>query len=318
MNQKRLAISLGDVRGVGPEITLKALHQEMQKQDGWDYVVYGDRSLLDKLNRDLKIGCPSSLTVHSSFSRNSMEAPALAAVHWLRQAAAACMAGIANGMVTAPVSKEAIIQAGYESFTGQTEFLSELAGTNDTAMMLLGQSEYGNWLRIVLATTHVRISLLANSLTQEKVSKAIGRAADACKLLGLPQARIGVSGFNPHAGEGGKMGDEEQRIIIPAIEIAHQRGIDAVGPIPADALLRKAWMGEFDVVVSMYHDQALPALKMVAFNTGINWTVGLPFVRVSPDHGTAFDIAGKGIASEASMLAAIQLAKKLITHSSKP
>ena len=148
-------------------------------------------------------------------------------------------------------------------------------------------------------------------LSVERVERAIRRAADACRLLRIPRSRIGVSAFNPHAGEGGKMGDEEQRLILPAIEICRKSGIEAEGPIPADAILRQAWKGEFDVIVSMYHDQALPALKMVAFDTGINWTLGLPFIRVSPDHGTAFNIAERGIASSRSMICAIEQAKLL-------
>ncbi len=314
MQKKTLAISMGDIRGIGAEITLKALALETQKQDGWDYVIYGDAAYFAKLSRDLQIPCPATVRVCSDFSKSAYEVPALAAVHWLREAAAACLAGTAQAMVTAPVSKEEIIQAGYTKFVGQTEYLSEMADTSDTAMMLLGKSENGNWLRIVLATTHVRILRLAETLTQKKVFQAIRRAADACHLLGLARAKIGVRGLNPHAGEGGKMGDEEQRIIIPAIQAAKDRGMDVEGPIPGDAILRRAYTGDYDVVVSMYHDQALPALKMVAFDTGVNWTVGLPFIRVSPDHGTAFDIAGKGIAVPTSMKTAIEMAKRLAVN----
>ncbi len=315
MREKTLAISLGDIRGIGPEITLKALVHELSLKDGWRYIVYGDLDFLRNLNEKLCLGCSlesSQITVRDTAGAAEFQEPALRAVSWLKGAAAACMANEADAMVTAPVNKEEIILAGYHHFTGQTEYLSELARTQDTAMMLMGQADGGGpWLRIVLATTHVRVSALAKMLSVERVERAIRRAADACRLLRIPRSRIGVSAFNPHAGEGGKMGDEEQRLILPAIEICRKSGIEAEGPIPADAILRQAWKGEFDVIVSMYHDQALPALKMVAFDTGINWTLGLPFIRVSPDHGTAFNIAERGIASSRSMICAIEQAKLL-------
>lgn len=314
---KNIAITLGDTRGVGPEITLKALTQELAKNDGRGYTIYGRADILRQVNEQLKIGCPLDRVTISDTVEGDGTNPALNAVRWLKEAALACMKGEADGIVTAPVSKEEIIRAGHHHFIGQTEFLSELAGVPDTVMMLLGtnddpgSSRNGQWLRIALATTHVRLSKVAESLDQIKVENAIRRAAEACALQKLPRACIGVSGLNPHSGEGGKMGDEEQRVITPAIRHCRLMGMDVTGPIPADAILRKAWMNEFDAVVSMYHDQALPALKMVAFDTGINWTLGLPFIRVSPDHGTAFDIAGKGIASPRSMLAAINLLKQL-------
>jgi 4-hydroxythreonine-4-phosphate dehydrogenase len=209
------------------------------------------------------------------------------------------------------VNKEAIVRSG-ESFIGQTELLSELARTEDTAMMLLGQDDRGRWLRVALATTHVPIRQLADALTGEKVERAILLAAKACRDLGLPRARVGVCGLNPHAGEGGKMGTEEQTIINPAVQRARERGADVVGSLSADALFYYAFRGDYDAVVAMYHDQGLAPLKMVAFEQGINWTLGLPFVRTSPDHGTAYDIAGQGRANPSSMVAALGLAERLI------
>jgi 4-hydroxythreonine-4-phosphate dehydrogenase len=214
-------------------------------------------------------------------------------------------------MVTAPVNKEAIIRAGHKTFVGQTEFLSELAGAKRTAMMLLGHDEKKRWLRVALATIHISIKSVPKKLTAEKVSLAIELAAQACRDLQLPRAKIAVCGLNPHAGEGGKFGDEEIKVIAPAVLAAQKKGFDVVGPLSGDTVFHYALQGDFDAVVAMYHDQGLAPLKAVAFDTGVNWTLGLPFIRTSPDHGTAYDIAGKGIANPSSMIAAIRLAKQL-------
>src|SRR5262249_45548179 len=152
---------------------------------------------------------------------------------------------------------------------------------------------------------------VSGNLTRPKIELAIELAAQACNNLGLTQARIGVCGLNPHAGEGGAMGTEEQTTIGPAVEAVRQRGISVVGPLSADALFFYAFKGDYDAVVAMYHDQGLAPLKMVAFEGGVNWTLGLPFVRTSPDHGTAYDIAGQSKANPSSMIAAIRLAKQL-------
>jgi 4-hydroxythreonine-4-phosphate dehydrogenase len=218
--------------------------------------------------------------------------------------------GELDALVTAPVNKEAIVRAGI-AFVGQTELLSQLAGTERTAMMLLGQDDRGRWLRVALATTHVPLKFVSERVTPQKVELAIELAARACRDLGLSRARVGVCGLNPHAGEGGQMGTEEQTTIRPAVLAAQAHQIDAVGPMSADALFYYAYRGDFDAVVAMYHDQGLAPLKMVAFEQGVNWTLGLPFVRTSPDHGTAYDIAGQGRANPSSMLAALRLAKQL-------
>ena len=213
-------------------------------------------------------------------------------------------------LVTAPVNKEAIVRAGIP-FVGQTELLSELAGAERTAMMLLGQDDRGRWLRVALATTHLPIRSVADSLRRETIETVIELAANACRDLGLDRARIAVCGLNPHAGEGGKIGSEEITTIAPAVAVARSRGIEVTGPVSADALFYYAYRGDYDAVVAMYHDQGLAPLKMVAFEQGVNWTLGLPFIRTSPDHGTAYDIAGQGKANPSSMIAAIRLAKQL-------
>jgi len=322
-----IGISLGDPTGIGPEVTLKAVAAEAGRDDT-RYVLIGDVNQLGKLNTRLHLNLPlegisggagqsSRFTVvnplHESLPGNlSPGAPAAAnaALAWLKHAGRLCLGGELDAMVTAPVNKAAIVRAG-NSFVGQTEFLTQFAGANRTVMMLLGHDERGRWLRVALATVHIALRDVPQILTTEKILLAIERGAEACKLLGLPRARIAVCGLNPHCGEGGEFGDEEPRVVEPAIAAAKQNGLDAVGPISGDTVFHHALQGEFDAVVAMYHDQGLAPLKTVAFDTGVNWTLGLPFIRTSPDHGTAYDIAGKGIANPSSMISAIRLVKQL-------
>ena len=234
----------------------------------------------------------------------------------MRDGAERCLRGELDALVTAPVNKEAIVRAGYKGFVGQTEFLSALAGAKRTAMMLLGHDDKNRWLRVALATIHISIKSVPQKLTAEKIALAIELAARACRDLGLKRARIAVAGLNPHAGEGGEFGDEEIRTITPVVKAMTKKGFDVTGPLSGDTVFFYALRGDFDAVVAMYHDQGLAPLKAVAFDTGVNWTLGLPFIRTSPDHGTAYDIAGKGIANPSSMIAAIRLAKQLAKNRS--
>jgi 4-hydroxythreonine-4-phosphate dehydrogenase len=160
-------------------------------------------------------------------------------------------------------------------------------------------------------TTHLPLRSVAQAVTGAKVLLAITRAAEACRLLGLPRARVGVCGLNPHAGEGGLFGREEIEVIGPAVADARAQGADAHGPLAADTLFHQALHGAYDAVVAMYHDQGLGPLKLIAFDTGVNWTLGLPFIRTSPDHGTAYELAGRNVARPDSMLAAVRLAVRL-------
>jgi 4-hydroxythreonine-4-phosphate dehydrogenase len=178
-------------------------------------------------------------------------------------------------------------------------------------MMLLGHDDRGHWLRVALATTHLPLRAVADRLTAAKIMTVLELTVRACRDLGLSRARVGVCGLNPHAGEGGNMGREEIDLIAPTVRAAQQRGLDVVGPLSADTLFHYAYCGDYDAVVAMYHDQGLAPLKMVAFEQGVNWTLGLPFIRTSPDHGTAYDIAGQGKANPSSTRAAIDLAEKL-------
>jgi 4-hydroxythreonine-4-phosphate dehydrogenase len=189
---------------------------------------------------------------------------------------------------------------------GHTEMLAELTDTKDYAMMLVG----GN-LRVILVTIHTSLKSVPEMIKKEGVLKTILLAKKACDMLDIKNPRIAVAGLNPHAGEAGIFGDEEKNEIIPAIEEAKKLGIPVTGPYPPDTVFHKAYKAEIDMVICMYHDQGLIPLKMIAFEEGVNVTVGLPFVRTSPDHGTAYDIAWKGIANPSSMLEAIKLAARL-------
>jgi len=321
-----IGISLGDITGIGPEVTLKALAIAAQADDT-RYLLIGDAEHARRLNE--RLGLKLSLQDYAAKDKpgriflchplpdvlpedllEGSPAAARAAVAWVREGAERCLRHELDALVTAPVNKEAIVRAG-QAFVGQTEFLSQLAGTNRTAMMLLGQDDRGRWLRVALATTHLPIKLVSDHLTQSKIEMVIELAAQACRDLGLPRACVAVCGLNPHAGEGGEMGTEEQTTIAPAVRAARARQISVVGPLSADALFYYAFRGDYDAVVAMYHDQGLVPLKMIGFENGVNWTLGLPFIRTSPDHGTAYDIAGQGKANPSSMLAALRLAKQL-------
>lgn len=321
-----IGISLGDVTGVGPEVALKAIASEAAA-DNAKYLLIGDEKILAGLNEKLSVNLPlKSFSNYNGNDRffvvnphgealpgnlpNGTPAAANASVGWLRDGGQRCLRGELDALVTAPVNKESIIRAGHK-FVGQTEFLSELADAKRTAMMLLGADERGRWLRVALATVHISIKSVPEKLTAEKIMLAIELAAQSCRDLGLSRAKVAVCGLNPHAGEGGEFGDEEIKTIGPTALEARKKGFDVVGPLSGDTVFHYALKGDFDAVVAMYHDQGLAPLKAVAFDSGINWTLGLPFIRTSPDHGTAYDIAGKGIANPGSMIAAIRLAKQL-------
>jgi len=326
-----IGISLGDATGVGPEVALKAIAVEAAADDT-KYLLIGDENYANNLARRLRLNLPlKKFSDYSDtgkvFTVNPLAIPlpenlpagALLAAHAamaaLHDGGQRCLRGELDALVTAPVNKKSIVDAGHK-FIGQTEFLSELASAKRTAMMLLGTDERGRWLRVALATVHISIKSVSEKLTAEKVFLAVELAAQACRDLGLPRAKIAVCGLNPHAGEGGEFGDEEIKIISPMIQAMQKRGFDVTGPLSGDTVFHYALQGDFDAVVAMYHDQGLAPLKAVAFDTGVNWTLGLPFIRTSPDHGTAYDIAGKGIANPSSMIASIRLAKQLAKNKS--
>jgi len=215
---------------------------------------------------------------------------------WIQEGARRCQSGELAALVTAPITKALVAP-----WPGQTELLAHLSRTQKFAMMLCSDR-----LRVALVTTHASLRDVPHLLTRRKIVEVIALTRDFCRRLGIPKPRLAVTGLNPHAGEGGLLGAEERRIIRPAVRRAH-----ANGPLPADTVFYRATHGEFDAVVAMYHDQGLAPFKLLAFDNGVNVTLGLPFVRTSPDHGTAPDIAGKGIARPDGMIAAINLAAKL-------
>jgi 4-phospho-D-threonate 3-dehydrogenase / 4-phospho-D-erythronate 3-dehydrogenase len=328
-----IGITLGDVTGIGPEVVLKSLAVESHDTRA-RYLLIGDEAIVQALNLQLGLDLdlvsfdgpdtPGRFVIHQpgdaplpAHLRQGAPEAALAALAWLRDGAARCQRGELSALVTAPVNKEAILRAG-QPFIGQTEYLSQLAGTSRTAMMLVGDDDQGRPLRVILATTHLPLRQVPDALTIDGILLAIELAAEACRELGLPRARIGVCGLNPHAGEGGLLGSEEQTLIAPAIASARARGLEASGPHAADTLLHQAYRGDYEVVVAMYHDQGLAPLKLIAFDRGVNWTVGLPFIRTSPDHGTAYDLAGRGTANPASFRAALRLARQLAESRTLP
>ena len=272
----RLAVAVGDPRGIGPEVVRKALRQplnaDVQIVGGWDDD--GERSELEA-------------------GRAAAQAIAAAA----RQA----LAGQVDAIVTGPVHKQALRAAGYE-FPGVTEYLAHLSGDIPVAMMLATGR-----LRVVLVTTHLPLREVVSTITTDRVVKTGRITSEALqRWWGIAAPRLAVCALNPHAGEGGLFGDEDERVLRPAAT-----ALGAAGPLPADTVFVKALRGEFDAVLAPYHDVGMTAVKVSGFGTGVNITLGLPFIRTAPDHGTALDIAGKGIADAGSMRAALELAVQL-------
>jgi len=228
-----------------------------------------------------------------------------AVVLWIQAAVSGCMAGRFDALVTGPICKQSLRLAGLP-FPGHTEFLAALTGTRSFAMMLMGGP-----LRVVLVTRHLPLAKAPGAVSRAAIQEATQLAAQALPWLGVKQHTIGVCALNPHAGDNGLLGREEITTIQPALRALRRRGLAVEGPVPGDVIFHQALQGRYGAVVAMYHDQGLGPLKMIAFEEGVNLTLGLPIVRTSPDHGTAFDIAGKGLAHEGSMVAAIRLAERL-------
>ncbi|HEX9610881.1 MAG TPA: 4-hydroxythreonine-4-phosphate dehydrogenase PdxA [Gemmatimonadales bacterium] len=274
----RLAVTLGDPRGIGPEVVGKALAQPLDA----DIRIVGSREQ----------GAGSSLT-EGEAGRIAGEA--------IKEAARLALDGEADAIVTGPVHKHALHVAGYR-YPGVTELLAHLAGDVPVAMMLATGT-----LRVVLVTTHLALRDVPAQLTTERIVQTGRITADALRRWwGIAEPRLAVCALNPHAGEGGLFGDEDERILRPAA-----RTLGAAGPLPADTVFVKALRGEFDAVLAPYHDVGMTAVKVAGFGKGVNVTLGLPFVRTAPDHGTAFDIVGTGKADPSSMRAALELAAQL-------
>jgi 4-hydroxythreonine-4-phosphate dehydrogenase len=317
---RRIGISLGDPAGIGPEVVVRALAARPAMQA----VVYGDRGVLERAARlvgvpalaEDRIVAVTRLGAAEVVAGKPDDVSARAQLAYLNAATDAALAGEIRALVTAPISKEWIARAGF-AYPGHTEYLAARAGVSEFAMMLAGPA-----LRVVLATTHVALREVAAGLRVGDIASAIFLAGRALRdEFGMARPRVAVAGLNPHAGEAGRFGDEETRLIEPAILQARARlasaGVDAevTGPCVPDAVFRQAALGGFDAVVALYHDQGLIPVKLLHFDDAVNITLGLPFVRTSPDHGTAYDIAGTGRARPDSFLAALDLADKIVSLS---
>ena len=286
----RVAVTVGDPAGIGPEVAAKAA---------------ADRRVLDVCEPVL-YGPPHG----TPFAPGVLSAPAgRAAYDVIVRAVADAQRGDVQAIATAPVNKEAFRLAGLE-WSGHTDLLAHLTGSQHVAMMF-----YSEVLRVVLATVHIPLAAVPRALTQASLDATISLTAHELPRFGIARPRIAVAGLNPHAGEHGLFGDEEQTAITPAIEACRGRGVDVSGPYPADTVFVRARRGDFDVVVACYHDQGLIPVKLVAFGQAVNVTLGLPIIRTSVDHGTAFDIAGTGVADPESMITAVLLAAKLAKRS---
>jgi 4-hydroxythreonine-4-phosphate dehydrogenase len=315
--QLPLAISLGDPAGIGPEIVVRAL----AARPDVPALVFGDVGVLERAAAAVglpplppeRIHAVTRLAPGEVVPGRPDETSARAQVAYLAAATQAVMTGLARALVTAPISKEWAGRVGFE-FPGHTEYLAATAGVRDFAMMLAGPR-----LRVTVATTHLPLREVATRLDPALIAMAIRLTAASLRAsFGITLPRVAVAGFNPHAGEGGRFGDEEARLVTPAIALARRQldelGISAAvsGPHVPDAVFRQAAEGDFDAVVALYHDQGLIPVKLLHFDEAVNVTLGLPFPRTSPDHGTAYDIAGSGRARPDSFLAALDLAASML------
>jgi 4-hydroxythreonine-4-phosphate dehydrogenase len=326
-----IGITMGDPSGVGPEIIIKAL-SDPGNYDFCRPVVLGDPAVMslclkyapDSSVRIREISAPemsegipgqidliplSRLEPQSAIPGRPSKEGGRAMAGYIIAAVELAMSGKISGMVTCPINKALLNDAGY-MFEGHTQLIAHLTGAKDYVMMLAGER-----LRVTLVTIHCALKDVPYRINKENILKTIRVTNSALRDdFGIQRPRIAVAALNPHAGESGMFGTEEEEIILPAVRMAEKEGIKVQGPLPADSLYYKAVSGQFDAVVNMYHDQGLIPLKMIHFSDGVNVTLGLPIVRTSVDHGTAYDIAGKGIADPASLKAAIKMAAEMIKN----
>jgi 4-hydroxythreonine-4-phosphate dehydrogenase len=323
-----LAISLGDPAGIGPEVILGAWARLRAERRAPPAFVVGGPELLRVCAERLGIDCPIVAIADpaEALYASAVGLPVLALIDgpWhparpssegarlaltsLQLAAKCALTGVASGLVTAPVSKGALAAIGWD-YPGQTEFLADVCARpyRDAVMMLAGPS-----LRTVPLTVHVALAEVPALLSAELIGHKARIVAEGLRRdFGIANPRLAIAALNPHAGEGGQFGDEEARIIAPAIAALQAEGIDAFGPVPGDALFTPRARAGYDAALCMYHDQALIPLKALEFDEGVNVTLGLPIIRTSPDHGTAYDIAGQGKADPGAMAAAIVMASKM-------
>lgn len=323
MERPVVGISMGDPAGIGPEIVVKAL-KEKKLYDICKPLVIGDIRVLEKIEAVVGTGLKLKRvqgTADADFTYGTIDVISLdnvdvdsleygkvqaqagkAAYDYIVKSAELANAGEITAIATTPINKESIKAAGV-NFIGHTEMLADLSGTDDPLTMFQVYN-----MRVFFLSRHVSLRKACDMVTKQRLTDYLVRCDAALKMLGLSKRIIAVAGLNPHNGEHGLFGDDECREVEPAIAEAREKGVDAVGPVPADSVFSQALKGRFDAVLSLYHDQGHIATKTVDFERTISLTIGMPFLRTSVDHGTAFDIAGKGIAGEISMIEAIRLA----------
>ncbi len=318
-------ISIGDPAGVGPEVTVKACCQTSLRALGrwvivgeaWQVLELADQfglqvdqviQSLDELAEDSQVAVlDAGLISKEEFEPGQVSAACgHASINYVRQAAEYCIAGKSRAMVTGPISKEAVAASGIENFCGHTEYITELCGLETCRMMLWNET-----VCVIHVSTHCSLLDAVTKLDQQRILETIEIGHQAMVDLGFEDPHLCICGLNPHAGENGMFGTEELEFIIPAVQQAQAMGINVTGPYPADTLFMQAVRGKCDMVVAMYHDQGHVPMKLYDFEHTVNVTLGLPIVRCSVDHGTAFDIAGQGVADPADMQTAMRLAVDL-------
>jgi len=322
-----LAITMGDINGIGPEVLVRAL----ARPETWQQcnpIVIGSVDVFERVRQTVP-ACPEAARIgeiaEARFDAGTTPVlggdipcpayqPAVlspeaghAAIQWVKRAIRLAMTRHIDGLVTCPINKEGIHRAGYD-YAGHTELLAEMTSTPDYRMSLFSDA-----LRIVHVTSHLSLREAIACVTRDRIEKTVQIAHEALTRLALTRRAIAVAGLNCHAGEAGAFGSEDRDEILPAVQACRASGVDCSGPHPPDTVFVRMKEGEFDLVVAMYHDQGHIAFKMVALDEGVNVTLGLPIVRTSVDHGTAYDIAGNGVAREGSLCAAVSLAARLAT-----
>lgn len=307
MEKLNIALTMGDPAGIGPELIAKTLAAQ-QFADRARFILYGSRAVFEDALRGVETAaeydfcetadiCPGSYNIGEASG-----ACGLAAYNSVKAAAQDCLSRKIDAMVTAPMNKYAVNLAGIP-FTGHTELIAEVCGVEDYAMM-----QSSGRLHIVFVTTHIALKDVSKCVTAERIKKVTHLLNEVLQEENITLPRIAAAAVNPHAGENGCMGLEDEEVVKPALAELKAAGLNVEGPFPPDTLFVPSTLEKFDGVVSMYHDQGHIPFKMVAFNTGVNSTLGLPIIRTSPDHGTAFEIAGKNIADTGSFFAAVEVA----------
>ncbi len=312
MINRKLAVTIGNPNGVGPEVLSKAF-KKLNKEELSDIILIGERDTVSFYFKDFKdlnfinISPDKKDGIFQFKPGERSLSSGYLSYKFIEKAVELAKNKEVGGIVTAPISKELIVNAGITGFIDHTSFLADEFHAEHFNMLF-----YSEDLKVLLVTIHIPLDKVSQAITRENVESSIQNAMQFLRKYKEKDFRIAVCGINPHAGENGLMGNDDKTKILPVVEKYQKEGYCVEGPLPADSVFYKAGRGEYDIVIAMYHDQGLAPFKLLHFMDGVNVTLGLPVVRTSPDHGTAFDIAGRGVADESSMLNAIRLAEKLL------